>query len=80
MVDYQLYVTGSGGAVEAVMELAACDDDDAVAISSLMRSGHYRELWCGPRLVASWDPPARVAGTIAWARVSPSARGRSRLH
>lgn len=71
MPDYRLYVVGSGGANESSENLFALDDDDAVAASSLRHSGHGRQLWCGARLVASWEAPSKVCGAITWASVVP---------
>ena len=55
MRDYRLYIVSAGGAIKAVEELVAPDDDRAVVASSSKHTGHGRELWCGARLVASWD-------------------------
>lgn len=62
MRDYRLYIIGAGGAIKAVEELVAPGDDEAIVASSSKHIGHGRELWCGPRMVASWDIPAKARG------------------
>ena len=62
MREFKLYIVGAGGAVEAVEELIAPNDHAAVVASSAKHAGLRRELWCGPRLLASWDSPATEGG------------------
>ena len=59
MAGYRLYVLGGEGAFERVSELDASDDAAAIDLAAT-KDAPRMELWCGRRMVETWNqyPPA----------------------